>query len=101
MERRLSKLFPRYRQRGAYMVLVSVLVVVFLGIVALVLGLGVLSTSKVRLRNLGNLTALAALDAFSRAEPGAKDSAAIDAANQYLQSTKLASSKEALGTAKV
>lgn len=52
--------------KGATVLLLALLMSVLLGMLALVIGLGFIALDKLRLRNLSNLVALSALEAYSR-----------------------------------
>lgn len=55
-------------QKGIFVVLVALLLVAIIGLCAIVLGLGQLSISKSRLKNVSNIAALSALEAYTRSD---------------------------------
>lgn len=56
----------RQPNRGATLLLLALLLSVLLGMIALAIGLGFVALDRLRLRNLSNLVALSAIEAYSR-----------------------------------
>ncbi|NLF24587.1 MAG: VWA domain-containing protein [Deltaproteobacteria bacterium] len=89
----------RCRRSGIYLTLVALFVFVLLGFVALVVGLGFISTDKTRLQNALNLAALGALEAYTResGDHNSRCTVAVERANEIIGLNKLPGVKEQLG----
>lgn len=83
--------------RGIFIVFFSIVMVAFLALLALVLGLGLVSVSSVQLQNMANLAALSSLEGyFASTEVAPSDRAedASDRANEVLANNRILGSAD-------
>ncbi len=100
-------------EKGAYVAIIAACTVLFLTLVAVVVGIGVVSTNKTHLENVSNLVALAASQGFTEGNPNIaltpasqqtpqgyveKANYALQRANEILEKNPLRGSTSKIGT---
>lgn len=87
-------------QRGAILILVAVLLIVFLSLIALQVVLGFFATESSRLQAIANIGAMSAIENYIRSrgdDESDKRTKALDRANLILQQNSLQSTRRPLG----
>jgi len=98
------------KEKGVYLIVVALASVVIVGLIALTLGLGFVSTGKVRMQAVADLTATAALDSYFRSlgvseseqsPEAARKEDALARAQQVLDENRVPGVTDAFGSLKL